>query len=97
PENVFLRDGEQPVLMDFGVAWRTATTGGREVLDDPAGLAGTVEYMAPENLHGEPIDGRAELYALGCVFFELLTGRPPFVGADAAEALMRHLSEPAPV
>jgi tRNA A-37 threonylcarbamoyl transferase component Bud32/tetratricopeptide (TPR) repeat protein len=97
PENVFLRDGDQPVLMDFGVAWRTPTTEGREVLDDLAGLAGTVEYLAPELLHGEPIDARADLYALGCIFFELLTGRPPFVGADAAQVLMQHLSEPPPL
>jgi eukaryotic-like serine/threonine-protein kinase len=96
PDNVILRPSGQPVLVDFGIASVFAGREGREVLDalDPA--AGTLAYMAPEQLRGEAVDARADLYALGCVLYELIAGRPPFVGT--AEGLVRmHVSEaPAP-
>src|SRR5688572_9567710 len=72
PENVFLRGGDQPVLVDFGVAARSAGIMGREVLDLTLEVVGTPTYMAPEQIWGAPVDSRGDLYAVGCVFYELL-------------------------
>jgi eukaryotic-like serine/threonine-protein kinase len=90
PQNVFLRDGDQLVLVDFGVASRSAGIMGREVLDLALDVAGTPAYMAPEQICGDPVDSRADLYAVGCVFHELLTGRPPFIG-NMALVMHHHL------
>jgi len=94
PENVFLRQNGTPVLVDFGLFAHAGSIGGREVLDVPPGLAGTDSYMAPEQIMGELVDARADLYALGCMLYEGVTGRPPFLGASSAEVLHRHLEEP---
>jgi tetratricopeptide (TPR) repeat protein len=94
PENVFLRHDGTPVLVDFGLFARAGAIGGREVLDVPPGMAGTDAYMAPEQICGELVDARADLYALGCMLYEAVAGRPPFVGASTAEVLRRHLDEP---
>ena len=88
PENIFLRPGDRPVLVDFGLAWRVPGPLGREVLEDLSRVTGTPAYMAPEQIRGEPIDARADLYALGCILFELLAGRPPFIGAAGSDVLM---------
>ncbi|MBI2390751.1 MAG: AAA family ATPase [Deltaproteobacteria bacterium] len=94
PQNVILRAGDHPVLVDFGLAWRAAGLVGREVAAAATKLVGTPAYMAPEQIRLEPIDPRTDLYALGCVLYELITGRPPFEGHDV---LVRHLtSEPLP-
>lgn len=90
PHNVFVRDGDQPVLVDFGIASRAAGITGREVLDAPLYTAGTPAYIAPEQVRGDPVDSRSDLYSLGCVLYELLTGRPPFLG-DMALVLHQHL------
>ena len=94
PQNVFLRDGDHPVLVDFGQASRSAGIMGREVLDLTLEVAGTAPYMAPEQIRGSWVDSRADLYAVGCVFYELLTGRPPFIGSPSF--IMRHHLEHAP-
>ncbi len=91
PQNVFLRQGDLPVLFDFGLAWRSAGTVGREVLDDGMEVVGTPAYMAPEQICADLVDSRADLYAIGCLLYELLTGRPPFVGA-ASVVMAHHLS-----
>jgi serine/threonine protein kinase/tetratricopeptide (TPR) repeat protein len=96
PSNVFLRPGDQPVLVDFGLAWRSAGTVGREVVDDAMEVVGTPAYMAPEQIRADLVDSRADLYALGCLLYELLTGRPPFVGTSAV-VMEQHLAiAPAP-
>src|SRR5439155_23695255 len=59
------------------------------------GLVGTPHYMSPEQAHGEQVDARADLYALGCLLFELVTGTPPFEGSGF-EVLLAHLGRPAP-
>lgn len=91
PENVLLEDGHAFVA-DFGVARALEVGGGAPKLTD-AGLAiGTPYYMSPEQATGEgAIDGRADLYALGCVFYEMLAGRPVFEGATAAALARQHL------
>ncbi|HWO18335.1 MAG TPA: AAA family ATPase [Kofleriaceae bacterium] len=90
PQNVVLRADEQPVLVDFGLASRTGGATGREVLDLTLDVVGTPAYMAPEQIRGDAVDSRVDLYAVGCVLYELLTGRPPFIG-DMAMIMEQHL------
>jgi serine/threonine protein kinase/tetratricopeptide (TPR) repeat protein len=94
-----------PVLVDFGLAsqWRLGGLGdplpdatgedsaSREALEIAGSVVGTAQYMAPEQVCGELVDARADLYALGCILYELLTGRPPFTGRSRSELLSRHL------
>lgn len=89
PANVVLRADQQPVLLDFGLTTRLTTRQGRDALETASALVGTAAYMAPELLRGEPFDARADLYALGCLLYELLTGQPPFVG-NLRELLQQH-------
>ncbi len=103
PDNVIVssRPGwtEQAKLLDFGIA---KLVGGDEGTDAGPTLTragtifGTPAYMAPEQITGEPLDARADLYAVGVVLFELLTGRCPFVADDLAGLLGKHLSEAPP-
>ena len=89
--NVFLCSGDEPKLIDLGLVWRFGGAASREVLDDvSAHVAGTAGYMAPEQIRGELVDARADLYALGCVLYELLTGRLPFVD-QGPTARQQHL------
>ncbi|MFE1320048.1 serine/threonine-protein kinase [Kitasatospora phosalacinea] len=89
PANLFLaRDGRLKIL-DFGIAKHRE--GGT---DSHSRVMGTVAYLPPERFHGRSGDHRGDLYALGCVLFELLTGRPPFGSGDPVPLMLRHLSEP---
>jgi YVTN family beta-propeller protein len=93
PSNILLDEREHPYLADFGLTRR---------LDDPAspgaGLsAGTPAYVAPEQIRGEAVDGRADQYALACMLVECITGAPPFRRASDVALLYAHLEEnPAP-
>lgn len=93
PENVLFEEGHA-VVADFGVSRAIAAAAPGETLTE-AGLAvGTLHYMSPEQAAGDrEIDGRADIYALGCVLYEMLTGVPPFQGATAASVLRQHLVE----
>ena len=93
PSNILFRASGQPVLVDFGLATRF---GDREVLEADAGICASPAYAAPEQLQGELLDARADLYALGCLIFELLTGTTPFLG-DVDELILQHLSKVAPL
>jgi serine/threonine protein kinase len=92
PLNVFLRRDEQPVLMDFGLVIRARGTIGREALDVSGRVRGTLPYMAPELGRGKTADPRADLYALGCMLYEALTGRPPFVSESPSRLIEMHLA-----
>jgi tetratricopeptide (TPR) repeat protein len=93
PENVLLSGGHA-LVADFGVA---RLLGQRDAELTMAGHAvGSPAYMSPEQVAGEPVDGRADLYALGCVLFEMLAGRAPFTGPNAQAVMSRRLLEPAP-
>jgi eukaryotic-like serine/threonine-protein kinase len=96
PSNVFIRgrDG-RAVLMDFGLVSRFRGTLGRENLETPGLGAGTACYIAPEQVRRELVDARADLYSLGCVMYEMLTGAPPFTGSNVADVREQHLSTPA--
>lgn len=78
PANVFLPGVDRTVLVDFGLVIAYSGPDGREVMQVAPSLAGTVAYMAPEQLTGELVDARADLFALGCMLYETLTGRIPF-------------------
>jgi serine/threonine protein kinase/tetratricopeptide (TPR) repeat protein len=92
PENVLLANGE-PVIIDFGLAARHPGGSGREALEAPGGRSGTLPYMSPEQIRGEFVDARSDLYAVGCVLYELVVGAPPFAGPPRT-IMMQHLSEP---
>jgi predicted ATPase/tRNA A-37 threonylcarbamoyl transferase component Bud32 len=94
PDNVLVLGSGVPVLVDFGLASYFAGTAGREALDVVM-AGGTITYMAPEQIRGELVDARADLYAFGCVLYELLTGWPPFVGRTATELALSHLERAA--
>ena len=98
PDNILVRASGQPVLVDFGIASAFASNEGREVLDALGATGGTLAYMAPEQIRGEAVDARADLYALGCILYELVAGRPPFVASTADDFVRAHLGEtPAPL
>jgi serine/threonine protein kinase len=98
PENVITttsRDGrEQVKIVDFGISAMLAAGPGHET----GGVAGTPHYMAPEQIMGQPFDGRLDIYALGCMAYELLTGVPPFDGETVDELLHKQVTErPLPI
>jgi TolB-like protein len=97
PENVML-SGRHALVMDFGIAKAVADAGGEKVTT--VGVAvGTPMYMSPEQATGSSdIDGRSDIYALGLLAYEMLTGRPPFDGRTAQQVLSAQVLEmPAPV
>jgi serine/threonine protein kinase len=97
PANVLLQDGHAMVA-DFGIA-RAISMAGTEKITASGVTVGTPDYMSPEQASGEiDLDGRSDLYALGCVLYEMLGGQPPFSGATAAVLVRQHLTvEPPPV
>jgi len=92
PANVLVEAGGRVVLTDFGIA--RAVTG--EVASETQGVVGTPLYMAPEQVSGEPVDTRADLYAVGLLLFEMLTGRAPFTGDSPWAVAMARLRQPPP-
>jgi serine/threonine-protein kinase PpkA len=93
PTNILFKTDGTVVLADFGIAKAldsssTATMAGASV--------GTPDYMSPEQARGEPVDGRADLYALGVMLYELLIGRPPYDGSDPFAVALAHLTQPVP-
>ena len=97
PANLMLEPSPGPVdrvvLIDFGFA----ALEGSSKLTAQGHVVGSLTYLAPERLRGEAADERSDLYAIGVILFELLAGRPPFVGADDFELINLHLAEPPPV
>ncbi|MEP6591905.1 MAG: protein kinase [Gemmatimonadota bacterium] len=91
PANILLNEGHAMVA-DFGIA-RAASAGGQALTQ--TGLAiGTPQYMSPEQASGDPhVDGRTDIYALGCVLYEMLAGEPPFTGPTAQAIIARALTE----
>jgi hypothetical protein len=102
PENIFLLTGGGVKILDFGLARASVATTGSGVaetvaaLTDPGLVMGTVGYMAPEQVRAQAVDARADLFALGAVLFEMLTGRRAFSGATAADTMTAVLREDPP-
>lgn len=88
PSNVMLAESGAE-LTDFGVARGTADT----VLTAPGRVVGTLDYLAPEVIRGQPAEAPADVYALGCLLYECIAGQPPFGSRPFAEAAVAHLSE----
>ena len=101
PENVFLvADGGEPTgavkVLDFGVAKLLASDAAAR-LTMRGTLIGTPEYMSPEQCGGAEVDHRADIYALGCILFEMLSGHPPFVTSSLRALVVAHRFRPAPL
>jgi serine/threonine-protein kinase len=95
PENILFQSGEA-VLADFGIA-RAVDAAGTERLTETGLLVGTPVYMSPEQAAGaRELDRRSDLYAVGCVLYEMLAGHPPFLGTTPQEILRRHVMDPVP-
>jgi serine/threonine-protein kinase len=93
PANVLIaRPSDRVYLTDFGVVKQTSSRG----LTKTGFFLGTFEYAAPEQIEGRPVDGRTDLYALGCVLYECLSGKPPFLADTEASVIHAHLIEPVP-
>ena len=94
PANILFRDRETAVLSDFGIA---------KNLEDKTQLTavgwriGTPNYMSPEQALAKPVDARSDLYSLGVLFYEMLTGSRPYKGADAFETAILHVKGPIPI
>src|SRR4029079_18280187 len=97
PANVLIEgegDSERVYLTDFGLARQVEATSG---VTATGAFVGTLDYVAREQIRGEHVDARADIYALGCVLFELLTGNPPFAAREDKVAKMSaHLQEDPP-
>jgi len=97
PENILLHDG-RALVADFGIALAASTAGGTRMTETGMSL-GTPFYMSPEQATGErSLDARTDIYALGCVLYEMLTGQPPFTGPTAQAVVAKVMTdEPTPV
>jgi serine/threonine protein kinase len=93
PDNILFRKDNTPVLVDFGIA-RAVDSSAQ--LTTTGMIIGTPHYMSPEQCQGEKIDGQSDLYSLGIVFYEMLTGDIPYRADSAAGVLVKHIQEPLP-
>ena len=94
PANVMLGPGGGVKVMDFGIARAVADTSA--TMTQTAAVIGTAQYLSPEQARGETVDARSDLYSAGCLLYELLVGRPPFIGDSPVSVAYQHVRE-APV
>lgn len=95
PANVMLTREGYVKVMDFGIARAVADTSA--TMTQTAAVIGTAQYLSPEQARGETVDNRADIYATGCLLYELLVGRPPFIGDSPVSVAYQHVREiPAP-
>jgi CheY-like chemotaxis protein/predicted Ser/Thr protein kinase len=92
PQNIMIDREGNARIMDFGIARSVKAKG----ITDEGTVIGTPEYMSPEQVEGKDVDGRSDIYSLGAVLFEMVTGRVPFEGKTALEIALKHKTEPPP-
>ncbi len=93
PENILFKANGEPVLSDFGIA---KATNSDTQMTQSGSVIGTPRYMSPEQARGKKADGRADLYSLGVIFYEILTGKLPFDGEDSLSIGIKHITDPIP-
>ncbi len=93
PGNVMLTPAGDVKVMDFGIA--RAISDASSTMTQTAAVVGTAQYLSPEQARGETVDSRSDVYSTGCLLYELLTGRPPFVGESPVAVAYQHVREPA--
>jgi eukaryotic-like serine/threonine-protein kinase len=91
PANVMITKSGAVKVMDFGIA--RALADGQAAVTQTAAVIGTAQYLSPEQARGESVDARSDVYASGCVLFELLTGEPPFTGDSPVAVAYQHVRE----
>jgi serine/threonine-protein kinase len=91
PANIMISTTNAVKVMDFGIA-RAIADGGNSVTQTAA-VIGTAQYLSPEQARGDPVDARSDVYSLGCVLYEMLTGEPPFVGDSPVAVAYQHVRE----
>jgi len=94
PENILLREGHA-VVADFGIALAVSAAHGDRLTETGLSL-GTPTYMSPEQIEGTGVDRRSDIYALGCLLFEMATGQPPFEGPTSLAVAVQHQTAPPP-
>lgn len=94
PANVMLTPTGAVKVMDFGIARAVADSAA--TMTQTQAVIGTAQYLSPEQARGETVDARSDLYSAGCLLFELLTGRPPFIGDSPVAVAYQHVREIAP-
>lgn len=91
PANIMISSTNAVKVMDFGIA-RAIADGGNSVTQTAA-VIGTAQYLSPEQARGDPVDARSDVYSLGCVLYEMLTGEPPFTGDSPVSVAYQHVRE----
>ncbi|NIZ90748.1 Stk1 family PASTA domain-containing Ser/Thr kinase [Kineococcus rubinsiae] len=91
PANVMITPAGEVKVMDFGIA--RAVSDSSATLTQTSAVMGTAQYLSPEQARGEQVDARSDLYSAGCLLYEVLTGRPPFVGDAPVAVAYQHVSE----
>ncbi|MDR2508524.1 MAG: Stk1 family PASTA domain-containing Ser/Thr kinase [Candidatus Ancillula sp.] len=94
PGNVMITNTGEVKVMDFGIARAIVDSG--NTMTQSQGVVGTAQYLSPEQARGETVDSRSDLYSVGCLLFELLTGRPPFIGDSPVAIAYQHVRENPP-
>lgn len=95
PQNILMNDAGEPMLADFGIA-KLIDTDESQSLTGTGSMVGTPAYMAPEQVQGGTVDPRTDIYSLGVIFFELVTGRKPYTANTPVEVSLKHINEPIP-
>ncbi len=91
PANIMISKTGAVKVMDFGIARALADAGNS--VTQTAAVIGTAQYLSPEQARGEPVDARSDVYSLGCVLYEIVTGEPPFVGDSPVAVAYQHVRE----
>ena len=93
PDNILFDDNDDPFISDFGIAKLTESTSGSLT---GSGVIGTPAYMSPEQAQGEEIDGRSDVYGLGVIVYQMLSGQQPYNADTPMGVVVKHITEPVP-